>query len=226
MKAIQVLRLCVLAVALSPASFGSGFFGKVVPIGGHASDIALDEGRGVLYIANYTANRIEVMNLSDQSIGTSINVPFPGSLSLSRDGKYLVVATYANFQGVSGQATNVLTIIALDSGTRRTVPVNAPPLAVAFGADGLALALTTTEFLLVDPASAAVVTLDSIAAVLANAKGWNSFPSWPVSTHRGFGLPEKMSSSTVITSDAPPVVLLGQLNLRGVLRGRIQIRRI
>jgi len=36
----------------------AGTFGKVVPIGGHASDLALDEGRRVLYIANFTANRI------------------------------------------------------------------------------------------------------------------------------------------------------------------------
>src|SRR6266567_5258419 len=162
-----VLRLCILAVALSPAAFGSGFFGKVVAIGGHASDIALDEGRGVLYIANYTANRIEVMSLSNQTIGTSINVPFPGSIALSRDGKYLVAATYANFQGTSGQSSNILTIIALDSGVRRTVPVSAPPLAVGFGADGLALVLTTTEFLLVDPASGSAVTLDTVAAVAA-----------------------------------------------------------
>src|SRR5438552_12842548 len=108
-------RFSVLAFGLASASWANSFFGTVVPIGGHASDIALDEGRGVLYIANYTANRVEVMNTSDQTIGTSINVPFPGSLSLSRDGKYLVVATYANFQGTTGQATNTLTILALDS---------------------------------------------------------------------------------------------------------------
>src|SRR5689334_544813 len=144
-------RGTILAAVLSTAAFGSGFFGTVVPIGGHASDIALDEGRGVLYIANYTANRVEVMNTSDRSIGTSINVPFPGSLALSRDGKYLVVATYANFQPTVGQSNNILTIIALDSNTRRTVALSNPPLAVAFGADGLCLVLTTTEFQLLDP---------------------------------------------------------------------------
>ena len=37
----------------------TGTFGKVVAIGGEASDVALDESRGVLYIANFTANRIE-----------------------------------------------------------------------------------------------------------------------------------------------------------------------
>lgn len=42
--------------------------GKVVAIGGHASDIALDEARKVLYIANFTANRIEVMALGDDIV--------------------------------------------------------------------------------------------------------------------------------------------------------------
>src|SRR5262249_6028848 len=93
-----LLRLVILLSSGVPSVFASGFFGKVVPIGGHPSDIALDDTRGVLYIANYSANRVEVMNTSDLSISTSINVPFPGSLALSRDGKYLVIATYANFQ--------------------------------------------------------------------------------------------------------------------------------
>jgi uncharacterized protein (TIGR03437 family) len=162
-----MLRLCVLAIAVSAAAWGSGFFGKVVAIGGHASDIALDEGRGVLYIADYTANRVEVMNLSDQSISTSINVAFPGSLALSRDGRYLVVTTYANFDPKLGQPTNIVTIINLETNTRRTVSTSTPPLSVQFGADGFALVLTTTEFLLLDPATAVTVSLDTIAAVLA-----------------------------------------------------------
>ena len=119
----NIRRLSVLAITLSAAAWASSFFGTVVPIGGHASDIALDEGRGVLYIANYSANRVEVMNTSDRSIGTSINVPFPGSLALSRDGKYLVVTTYLNLQPAVGQSTNIVTIIALESNTRRTVSV-------------------------------------------------------------------------------------------------------
>ena len=54
-------------------------FGRVIPIGGQASDLAIDEPRGVLYIANFTANRIEVMSLADGAIQTSINVaPQPG----------------------------------------------------------------------------------------------------------------------------------------------------
>ena len=75
-----------IAVCLA-ASAWAGTFGKVVAIGGHASDLALDEGRGVLYIANFTANRIDVMSLSDNTVQRSINVPSqPASLSVSPDG--------------------------------------------------------------------------------------------------------------------------------------------
>src|SRR6266481_4201340 len=84
-------------LSLAPAAW-AGTFGKVVSIGGQGADLALDESRGVLYIANFTANRIDVMSLADNSIQTSINVaPQPGSLALSPDGKYLVIAHFGNF---------------------------------------------------------------------------------------------------------------------------------
>ena len=80
---------CLLSIALASmlsASYGvAATFGTVVPIGGHASDIALDEARGVLYVANFTANRIEVMSTADYSIRSSMNVaPQPGAHCPSR----------------------------------------------------------------------------------------------------------------------------------------------
>ena len=78
---------CLISIALaSILSARPGIaasFGTVVPIGGHASDIALDEARGVLYIANFTANRIEVMSVADNSIHSSMNVaPQPGAIAI------------------------------------------------------------------------------------------------------------------------------------------------
>src|SRR5580698_2330648 len=88
-------------------------FGTPVAIGGQGADIALDEPRGVLYIADFTANRIDVMTLSDQSIHKSINVnPQPGSLSLSPDGQYLVVVHFGNFAAPAA-SNNALTVIHL-----------------------------------------------------------------------------------------------------------------
>src|SRR5687767_7767590 len=101
--------------AAACAAVWAGTFGRVVPIGGHAADIVLDEGRGSLYIANFTANRIEVMNTSDLSIQRSINVaPQPGSLSLSPDGRYLLVGHFGNFAAPT-QPNNVLTSINLEA---------------------------------------------------------------------------------------------------------------
>src|SRR5437899_3989178 len=94
-------------------------FGLVVPIGGQAGDIALDEARGVLYIANFTANRIDVMSLSDFTIQRSINVPSqPTSLSLSPDGKYLVIAHFGAFAAPAAPS-NALTVITLDTNSRQ-----------------------------------------------------------------------------------------------------------
>src|SRR5258708_13420034 len=84
-----------LAAMLSARPGVAATFGTVVPIGGHASDIALDESRSVLYIANFTANRIEVMSTADFSIRSSMNVaPQPGALALSPASKFLLVAHY------------------------------------------------------------------------------------------------------------------------------------
>ena len=70
----------------------------MVPIGGTPSDIALDEQRGVLYIADFGSRTIDVMSLADNTIHSSINVaPFPAAISLSPSGQYLVSVHYANF---------------------------------------------------------------------------------------------------------------------------------
>src|SRR4249920_1013954 len=92
----RALRGGILALAMA-ASGWAGVFGRVVPIGGSASDIVLDEPRGLLYIADFTANRIDVLNTSDLTIARSINVnPQPGSIAMSPNGRYLVVGHYGN----------------------------------------------------------------------------------------------------------------------------------
>ena len=60
--------VAVAGIALIAGSARAGTFGTVVPIGGEAADVALDEARGVLYIANFTANRIDIMSLANNTI--------------------------------------------------------------------------------------------------------------------------------------------------------------
>src|SRR5207244_3569065 len=116
--AFRAMSCGVLAVILAAQGWAATF-GKVVPIGGNAADVVLDEPRHSLYIANFTANRIEVMNTVDLTISRSINVnPRPGSMALSPDGKYLVIGHYDNKAATKGDValpqSNALTILNLE----------------------------------------------------------------------------------------------------------------
>ena len=157
----------VLAASLAASAWG-GTFGTVVSIGGESSDLALDEARGVLYIANFTANRIDVMSLATNTIQTSINVGAqPSSIAMSPDGHYLVATDFGN-AAAPGSPSNSLTVIDLTSQGTQTFSLGNPPIGVAFGADGIALVVTTTDFLLFDPTTGATQELDTLANVVAN----------------------------------------------------------
>src|ERR1700686_2828616 len=93
----SLISLALASAALWAPIGRAANFGNVVPIAGNASDLALDEPRGLLYIANFTANRIEVMSLANSTILTSINVARqPSSLSLSPNGRWLVITHFGN----------------------------------------------------------------------------------------------------------------------------------
>src|SRR5437588_10900999 len=116
----SLLSIAIAALASTAAPCVAATFGTVVPIGGHASDIALDESRGLLYVANFTANRIEVMSTADHSIRSSMNVaPQPAALSISPDSKFLLVAHYGNVTP-SDSSRNAITLINLADNTRQT----------------------------------------------------------------------------------------------------------
>jgi uncharacterized protein (TIGR03437 family) len=165
--ATALLSLLLATVLVAPVSAAT--FGTVVSIGGQASDIALDEPRGRLYIANFTANCIDVMSLSTNTIQTQFNVaPQPGSLALSPDGNYLVIVHFGNFVAPSAPA-NAMTVISLNNNNAiQTFALGDPPLGVAFGIDGLALIVTTTNFLLFDPTNGQTTVLDTLANITAN----------------------------------------------------------
>lgn len=179
---ITIASLVVLLGAALPCSAKP--FGTVVPIGGQASDIALDESRGVLYVANYTANRIDVMSTADHSIRRSMNVaPQPGALAMSPDSQFLLIAHFGNF-APPASTQNVITLINLATNTRQTFATGDPPLGVAFvqGVQGSqsyqGLITTTTGLLMLDPNSGAmqsVTSFSNVAATLPSATA--TFPS-------------------------------------------------
>ena len=153
----------VTAAMMTAASAHAGTFGTVVPIGGTASDIALDPARGVLYIANFTANRIDVMTLSNNTIQTSINVPNqPSSISVSPDAHWLLIGNYGN--SAAGSSSNALTLIDLtNANAKQTFTLSNPPLSVAFGLDNKALVVTTQEFIIFDPTVGTTTLIQTIA---------------------------------------------------------------
>jgi uncharacterized protein (TIGR03437 family) len=156
----------VIAASFAAAAW-AGTFGTVVSIGGEAADLALDETRGVLYIANFTANRIDVMSLATNTVQTSINVAAqPSSIAMSPDGHYLVATNFGNAVA-PGSPSNALTVIDLTSQGTQTFALGNAPIGVAFGADGIALVVTTSDFLLFDPSTGATEELDTLANVVA-----------------------------------------------------------
>lgn len=161
------LIYALVAFAALAGSLGAGTLGRVVPIGGQGADLALDEARGVLYVANYTANRIEVMSLTNYTIQTSINVPSqPSSIALSPDGRYLVIAHFGNFAPPASSA-NALTVIELETNSRQTFAMGTAPLGVAFGLDNRALVVTTQEFIIFDPVSGTTQVIATLADLAA-----------------------------------------------------------
>lgn len=182
--------ILVLLVGVIARQAPAGTFGRVVAIGGQSSDLALDERRGVLYISNFTANRIEVMSLADGTIQRAMNVAAqPSSISVSPNGRWLLIAHYGEV--ATGQtARNSLTLVDLDTNSRQTFGLAGAGYGVAFGSDNKAVVLTNSEFLLFDPELGTLQLLGSFKAVLTKA-----IPAAPAS------FPTNITAASVGVSD-------------------------
>ncbi|MBI3694336.1 MAG: hypothetical protein HY238_05800, partial [Acidobacteria bacterium] len=132
--------IAILAVALPAAA---GTFGTVIPLPGHISEMVLDEPRGALYLADFTAGQVDVISTATNRLVSSMNFGrSPSGLALSPDGQYLVVPNYLNL----GTTTiSSITVVNLNDLSRQNYAISNPPLAVAFGADGVALITTTVD---------------------------------------------------------------------------------
>ena len=160
-----LLALILSSIITMAATAGAPVFGSVVPIGGSTSDIALDEARDLLYVANFGAHVIDVIATADNTLHSSINVaPLPGAIALSMDDQYLLVAHFCN--GTTSPACgNELTLIHLADGSQQIFALSNPPLGVAFLSNGQALVITTANLLLFNPAAGQNQLLETIADV-------------------------------------------------------------
>ncbi len=158
--------LCIVFVFLVARTTMAGTFGTVIPIAGHASDIALDESRGVIYVANFTANRIDIVSVAERRLLRWIPVDRqPASLSLSPDRRYLAISHVSNFEPPAGTPFFGITVMDLEADTKQMYGLMEPPLGLAFGSDGKALVITTNQFLLFDPVTGGTELVDTVQGV-------------------------------------------------------------
>jgi uncharacterized protein (TIGR03437 family) len=175
-------------------------FGTSVPVRGTVSDLALDNDRGRLYIANFSAGRIEVMDTSSRTLQSPLLVSSPPSaVALSPGGGYLVVGEYNNFDSAASKGG--LTIFNLNAATKQDVALDNPVLSVAFGAGSQALVITTKDFLLLDPSNGNITPLPAPVALDGKPLPvpFSTFP------------PEIVEASTGVSGDGQRIVILAQI---------------
>jgi uncharacterized protein (TIGR03437 family) len=144
-----------LCVALCGAASASTL-GSIVAVRGHVSDIAIDSQHKILYAANFSANRVEVLSLDNQSLSSPYNdSPQPSALALSPDNHFLVVGHYA----VPNSPSPTVTIIDLTTGKYQYVSLAGSVIAAAFGGGSNALLVTTSGVSLLDPVTGKIKTL-------------------------------------------------------------------
>jgi uncharacterized protein (TIGR03437 family) len=119
-------------------------FGTLVPIVGQFSDLAYDERRDVVYLANYALNRVDVYSVAQRRIVNSINTgPQPDSLTLSTDRQTLWVA--------SQQASSLYVINLNTSAPAGEYPLQVRPDAITMGSDGKVLVYGSSGLMRFDP---------------------------------------------------------------------------
>jgi len=81
MRYLDLLR--VLSLPIFGAACYAATFGTAIPVRGTVSDLALDESRGRLYLANFSAGWIDIMNTGNLSFGSPLILPEPpGAIAL------------------------------------------------------------------------------------------------------------------------------------------------
>ena len=128
----------LMAASFAAAAWGQTF-GTVVPIGGEASDLALDKTRGLLYIADFTGNSIDVMSLATNRIVNTINVAAQPSSICGVDGRPLSGGHQLRRTQQRRHFVQCPDGDRSDHARNPDLRTRQPPIGVAFGSNGLAL---------------------------------------------------------------------------------------
>lgn len=152
-----IAALCLLAAV--PAAFGqsssTATLGQVISLPGQVNEIAVDEARGLVYVGNFSAGRVEVVSMDTKqriaSFPTSPQQTATSGMAVSPNGQWLVTTNLPTTSGVT-QLSSVTVVNLNDPSERRSHSSLEQPLAVAFGADNKAVIITVQSLQLFDPA--------------------------------------------------------------------------
>src|SRR6478752_2320530 len=88
-------RACAVWLLLSGVAAHAAIFGRMIPLIGGATDIALDEARQRLYLTSSVQGLVQVYSFQRSAFQAPIAVDqTPIAVAMSRDGKQLYVTCY------------------------------------------------------------------------------------------------------------------------------------
>ena len=176
---MQVVRLLA-AIAFSGLSLRAATFGRVVPLVGGATDIALDESRNRLYLTSSAQNQVQVYALAQNKFLAAIDTDNePIGVAISRSGKVLYVTCYAD------SVVDVIDLTTLTVTNRISLPSRPEGIAVANDERVLISTIgsgATNILLLYDPAPNSAAPLTALGVTPAAPAA----PVFPAPSGRAF----------------------------------------
>jgi YVTN family beta-propeller protein len=158
---LSLAFLLASSASLSAQVTTAATFGTVIALGGTPSDVVMDESRQQLYLVNSAKNRVDIFNMTTNTLVQSIGVGVaPLAAALSMDNAYLYV---------TNSKSSTLSVISLAGlggpVVTQTVTLPAVPEGVAVGADGRALIGTqgTNSLLIYDQTQVAGAQLTAVS---------------------------------------------------------------
>ncbi len=152
------LWIAVLATAsagrLAAQLDGPSAIGESVALPGQIHELFVDEPRGLLYAANFTGGRVEVVSMTTlQRLSSFATSPVPSGVSgmaVSPNGRWMVVTNQPVTSAVT-QLSGIAIINLNDPSDRRHIAFDEEPIGVAFGVDNQALVVTADGLYILDP---------------------------------------------------------------------------
>ena len=133
---------------------GPHTIGDTVALPGQINELFVDEPRGLLYAANFTGGRVEVVSMTSlQRLSSFATSPVPAGVSgmaVSPNGRWMVVTNQPVTSSVT-QLSGIAIVNLNDPSDRRHIAFDEEPVGVAFGVDNKALVVSTDGLYILDP---------------------------------------------------------------------------